>query len=182
MIRSIDASMIKDCIPAGANQIFYKTDKVRTLTISPQKTGFGIRYFLVCPACGRRFQRLYLCGNRLLCRTCGNIPVYRGIQNSTKGGYTEIEYRMERFAGKHDIEFTYPFDYMNFLLDERVHSRGFRDKLRVLQALENMRFQCIFFRSKYGTRTVRSVLTGRHPLLLNKYVTLKDLRDSLYIW
>lgn len=182
MARGVDISMIKDCIPAGENQIIYKTDKARTLTISPQKTGFGTRYFFVCPACGKRFQKLYLCGNRLLCRMCGKVPVYQGIQNSTKGGYIEIQYRMNRFAAKHDIAFDYPFDYMHFLLDERIRRQGFRDKLRILQALENMRFQCIMFRSKYDTKTMRSVLTRQHPLLLNEYVTLKDLRDSLYVW
>ena len=182
MIPYIDASEVKKQLPPGCERARYQTDTVHALTLSPQKTGFGTRYFLICPACGRRVQRLYLCHGRLICRMCGRVPLYRGIQNSTKGGHTEIAYRMDRFAAKHGIEFDYPFDYMTFLLDKRIRRENFRRKIRILQALENMRLQCILFHSRYENKTIRSVLSGTHPLVMNERITLKDLRDNLYRW
>lgn len=182
MIPYIDASEVLKQLPNGCERARYQTDTVHTVTISPQMTGFGTRYFLVCPACGRRVQRLYLCCGRLICRTCGKVPLYRGIQNSTRGGYFEIQYRMDRFAAKHGIKFDYPFDYMQFLLDKRIRRENFRRKVRILQSLENMRLQCILFRSRYERETIRSVLAGNHPLVLNERITLKDLRDNLYRW
>lgn len=182
MIPYIDASEVKKQLPPGCEQATYKTNTAHKLTLSPQKTGFGTRYFLVCPACGRRVQRLYLCCGRLICRTCGKVPLYRGIQNSTRGGYFEIQYRMDKFAAKHGIKFDYPFDYMTFLLDKRIRRESFRRKIRILQALENMRLQCVLFHSRYVRKTIQSVLDGTHPLVTDERISLKDLRDNLYRW
>ena len=117
-----------------------------------------------------------------MCRECGDVPVYKGIQNNTKGGYDEIGYRMQRYAAAHDIQFSFPFDYMAFVLDDRCSLNSFRVSLKILQGLENMRSQSIFYQKRYSNKTIKAVLTGTHPLIVNDRVTLQSLRDWFYEW
>ncbi len=176
MIYCIDVMDVQQYFKGG-NRIFYITDYKRPLVMDHVKVGFGFRNYLICPECGNRFVKLYLCGNRFVCRKCGKVPVYSGIQNTTKGGYKEIQYRMERYAGKHKIQFEYPFDYLDFVFDQKDP-----EALRVLQALENMRCQSIFFGVKYSSSTIRSVLSGDHPIMKDDQIALQDLRDHFYDW
>ena len=98
----------------------------------------------------------------------------------TKGGADEIAYRMKQYAYKHDIAFEFPFDYTVFGNDERSRKQSFRDKLIVLQGLENMRFQAIMGKTIYSSKVISSVCRGKHPLL--KAVSLYDLKNWIYNW
>ena len=182
IVQCLDVNKIKDKVSPDHCQLTYTTDQKRPLQVEYQKTGYGKRPFLICPLCGRRFKRLYLCGNVLMCRDCGNVPVYKGIQNNTKGGYDEIGYRMQRYADAHDIRFSFPFDYLAFVLDERCSLKSFRLSLKILQGLENMRSQSIFEQKQYSNQTIKAVLTGKHPLIVNERVTLQSLRNWFYEW
>jgi len=76
--------------------------------------------------------------------------------------------------------FEFPFDYTVFGNDERSRKQSFRDKLIVLQGLENMRFQAIMGKTIYSSKVISSVCRGKHPLL--KAVSLYDLKNWIYNW
>ena len=179
---SIDVGQLKSHIKADAHDVTIRTGgKSQVILLAYQKTGYGQKRFFVCPYCSKRVQRLYQSeGSDWKCRKCSGVNPYYGIQNNTKGGYDEIAYRMKRYAAAHDIQFSFPFNYLDFILDDRIHREKFRTYITVLQALENMRFQAIIFQTKYDTKTIRSVTSGKHPLLQS--CTLKELKDNFYDW
>lgn len=160
---------------AGSKIAVASGEQKSVIQLAEQKTGFGVRKFFVCPVCGERRVKLYFVGNGFKCATCGKINLYTGIQNGTKGGERELEYRMMRFAAAHEIgEIEWPFDYRNYIFDTRMSRTSFRRKIAILQALENMRSQNIFFKTVYSQKAIKAVLTGKHPLLKEK--TLYELQ------
>lgn len=145
-----------------------------------QKTGYGQKRFFLCPSCEKRVEHLYVTSKGILkCRKCSGIR-YKGIQDTTKGSYDEIAYRMKRYANKHNIDFDFPFSYLAFANDKRCNKQKFRQYLTVLQALENMRFQALFYKTRYTSKLLHQVISGKHPLLY--LLTLSDLRKWLYDW
>ena len=121
----IDVRDLKGKIKDNAVQVTLDViGKKHDLMLAYQNTGFGKKRFFVCPYCSKNVQYLYITGNGLKCRTCGDVK-YTGIQNNTKGGYDEIAYRMKKYAAAHDIQFSFPFNYLDFVLDDRMH----REKL-----------------------------------------------------
>lgn len=148
--------------------------------ISRQITGFGEKCFMICPDCGERFTKLYFINEKLKCRNCGNVKAYWAIQNTTKGGYIEIQYRMEIIAQKNNISFEYPFDYMKIIIDERMRKPKLVETIKILQALENMRNQNIFSNTVYSTKSIKSVINGEHPNL--KKYSLMEIRNYFFPW
>lgn len=145
-----------------------------------QKTGYGQKRFFLCPSCEKRVEHLYVTSKGILkCRKCSGIR-YKGIQDTTKGSYDEIAYRMKRYANKHNIDFDFPFSYLAFANDKRCNKQKFRQYLTVLQALENMRFQALFYKTRYTSKLLNQVISGKHPLL--QLLALSDLREWLYDW
>lgn len=150
-----------------------------SVSFAEQKTGFGTRKFFVCPVCGKRRTKLFLCNSGLLCMGCAGVNPYKEIQNTTKGGYREIEYRMERYAEKNGFRIEkWPFEYTDYIEHPAYNRKKFRKVLKILQVLENMRLQNILFKTTYSQQTIKAVLKGNHPAL-TKY-TLPELRK--YLW
>ena len=91
---------------------------------------------------------------------------------------------MERYAKKNNIEIVrFPFNYMDYIQDERPMKKGkdsFRMKLKVLQALENMRFQTIMMKKTFSNQAIRKVISEKHPIL--QKVSLKDMTMIWYDW
>lgn len=165
----LDISRIDKKHKAGSRLCAMVDGETFNVQLTEQKTGFGSRKFFICPECERRTMRLYRrAGTLFICDKCAGINLYKPIQNGTKGGYIELSYRMERYAAKRDISFDYPFDYAQFADDPRSDDAAFRQSLLILQALENMRSQNIFFKTVYSQKTIKAVLTGKHPLLSEK--------------
>lgn len=176
----IDVRDLKGKIKDDAKGVTLRIgDKMQHIRIAYQNTGFGKKWFFVCPYCSKNVQHLYIDGTDLKCRTCGGVK-YTGIQNCTKGGYDEIAYRMKRYAAAHDIQFSFPFNYLDFALDARIRKTKFRDSVKVLQALENMRFQGIICKTTYSAETIRQVTSGKHPLL--QICSLMELKEYFYDW
>ena len=175
----IDISQIEKKYKAGSSLCAEIDGERYTIQLAEQRTGFGSRSFFVCPECGRRTKRLYQnCEKPFYCDKCAGINLYKPIQNGTKGGETELEYRMERFARKNKINFEYPFDYMQFAKDPRNTKADFRQCLLILQALENMRMQNILYKTVYSPKTIKAVLNGSHPLLQEKGI--EKIKKYLY--
>jgi hypothetical protein len=178
----IDIRQLKGRIKEGTSKVTLKTgDKVQIIHLGYQKTGHGQKRFFICPDCSNRVEKLYCtAAYTWKCRRCSGAKPYCGIQNSTKGGYDEIAYRMKKYADKRGIQFDFPFDYLAFTFDRRIKGARFRRYVKVLQALENMRFHALFFKVTYKPGIIRQVTSGKHPLMQN--VTLNDLKNNVYDW
>ena len=181
-MKCINIKQFKGKVKPDAERVTFTDDtgKQNTIEFCYQKTGFGKKRFLMCPYCSKRVEILYRSESGYKCRDCLGIKPYKGIKNMTKGGADEIAYRMKQYAYKHDIVFEFPFDYTVFGNDERSRKQSFRDKLIVLQGLENMRFQAIMGKTIYSSKVISSVCQGKHPLL--KAVSLYDLKNWVYNW
>ena len=178
----IDVRQFKDKVKPDAKEVTFKDSHglQRTVSFLYQKTGYGKKRFFCCPFCLKRVQKLYFVGNEYMCSECGKVNPYEGIKNSTKGGYDDIFYRMKRYAARYDIQFNFPFDYLDFIFDPRIGKQSFRKHLTVLQGLENMRFQSIISKTTYSTKVLSSVIRGKHPLLQSQ--TLWELKNWFYDW
>jgi hypothetical protein len=178
----IDVRQLKGRIKVDADRVKIKVgDKVQVVRFGYQKTGYGQKRFFICPNCFKRVEKIYYtsaCAWK--CGRCSSINPYHGIQNNTKGGYDEIAYRMRKYADKKNISFNFPFNYLDFAFDSRTKKAKFRQYMKVLQALENMRFHAMFFKVTYEPDIIRQVMSGRHPLMQN--VTLNDLKNNVYDW
>lgn len=177
----IDIRQLKSHIKPNETVLTIKAgEQEQKISLEYQKVGYGKRCFFCCPYCSKRVERLYLKNQLWRCAKCHGINLYRGIQNNTKGGYKEIAYRMMRYAGKYNIPFNIPFNYLEFVQDKRIRRNKFRQHLKVLQALENMRFHALFFDHTYKSLDFRLIISGRHPLLQTE--TLQDLKNNIYDW
>jgi len=112
--------------------------------------------------------KLVFVGGKFVCFPCTGINPYNEIQNTTKGGYRHIEYKMERFASRHGIRILgYPFHYFDYPRPPRKKVELWHKNIKILQALESMRNQSIFFYKKWSTKTIKSIEDGT-----NYYLTL----------
>ncbi len=181
-VEYIDVRQFKDKVKPDAKEVTFKDSHglQRTVSFLYQKTGYGKKRFFCCPFCLKRVQKLYFVGNEYICSECGKVNPYKGIRNDTKGGYGEIAYRMKRYAARYNIQFEFPFDYSYFALDKRVRKKSFVKCLMVLQALENMRFCSLIFKTTYKATVIRSVIMMKHPI--QRSATLEDLKNNMYDW
>lgn len=136
------------------------------IEFSKQKTGYGEKLFMKCPVCGERREKLYFINGLAKCRECIPQNVYRGIQHTTIGGTDYISYKMHRYAKKNGINIKkFPFMYYEYEKPKFISGDRWCDKLIVMQALENMRFQTIFCKRIWSKRTIDSVLQWDNSLL-----------------
>lgn len=179
----IDIKQFKDKVKKDAETVTFKNNPdgaEYTVCFGYQKTGYGSKRFFLCPCCSKRVQKLYYVGCGYKCRECAKVNPYKGIKNMTKGGADEIAYRMKRYAAQNDIVFDFPFDYLDFLNDDRVKKASFRKKLTILQGLENMRFQAVMSQTTYTAKILSAVCRGKHPLLESE--SLWNLKNWFYNW
>lgn len=182
LMEYIEIKQFKEKVPPDAKSATFQTKegKENTVYFGYQKTGYGKKRFFLCPCCGKRVTKLYSMRYGYRCRECGGINPYEGIKNMTKGGSDEITYRMLKYAAKHGIQFEFPFDYLQFATDERIRKKSFLKSLKILQGLENMRFQAIMNKTTYASKVLSSVCKGQHLLLQEK--SLYDLKNWIYNW
>ncbi len=147
--------------------------------IDTQTTGFGEKRFFICPLCLNKRTKLYLDNGSVGCRNCLNYSPYKGIQNTTRGGYSYIEYKMETLAAKHNIKFEYPFRYYKSAFDKPKYMRfnKWEEVIRKLLILENMRNQAIFFNKKYTAKLIRHTLENCLYMF-----SMKELDENWYDW
>lgn len=146
------------------------------ISIAWQTTGYGSRPLFLCPTCGKRRRDLYYeREGTIKCRSCLPRNIYRGIQHTTRGGYEYIEYKLQRLSEKVKLNnLKIPFDYEDYPWFTDTET------LKVLQGLENMREQSIFFGTIFSPKVVSLVENGKHPNL--KDYPLWALKKNLYPW
>lgn len=175
-VADIKSIMNIDNVPAVD---FLCDNKQVHVDLARQKTGFGYKVFMVCPRCGSRRAELYMCRDNLICRDCYPVRVYKTRQDSTDGGYDEITYRMNRLAARYGIQIKQPFSYYQLInkKPKNMHQRTWERIIRQLQLLANMRFQALFFKTKYSPKAIRYALS--HCLYL---FSLHDMEKYLIDW
>lgn len=90
----IEIKDIKKLIDAGYTVIKAKwADKQQKIYLKKVQVGKGERTFFICPCCGSNANKLYLDKFGYKCVHCTSLKMYSGIQNTTKGGYSYIEYK-----------------------------------------------------------------------------------------
>lgn len=177
---------IRDCVKSGARDmdsadIRLETGSVFTVDFSRQKTGYGEKLFFICPECGSRREKLCVLGNRLLCRECYPLPVYQSIKNVSVGSCDYIEHRMKILAKREGIILKkFPFIYLEYEKPKRKHFEKWHMAITKLQALENMRFQAIFFKKRYSLEVINSVLNANNAYLYT--LDLYDMDKYIYDW
>lgn len=130
------------------------------------KVGYGQKAFFLCPICGKNKEKLYLENKLFRCSECCSLNFYRGIQNTTKGGDAYIAYKMQRFAQRCGIgKFEYPFDFRKYPRPKGKHKIKWEKNLAIMQSLENMRSQSIFFNKVWDSKTIQSVEQGKNKFL-----------------
>jgi len=176
-VAFIEIKQFKKVIDKGKQSARIKwDDKQQTIFFSRVNVGYGCKVFFICSCCGENRTMLYLDSNIFKCVNCCTVKPYRGIQNTTKGGDEYLGYKMERFAIKVGIgSFDYPFDYLQHFCPKGKHKDKWNKNLSIMQALENMRTQSIFFNKIWNQKTIQSVESGK-----NKYLkcTLLDLKEK----
>lgn len=152
-----------------------------SIDIEKQKTGFGYKRYLICPNCSQRRTHIYFYNDQYIyCRSCSPISPYEGITHTSKGGESNIVYRMYRIAANHNIRFKFPFSYYELLLDMPKHGgqEQWRKAVIKLQVLENMRSQTIFFKKKYSAVLIKHILQNCDNLPYD----LCDIEKYLIDW
>lgn len=133
-----------------------------------QKTGFGVKRFLICPNCGARRVKLVHVRGKTYCHGCAPFNVYAERCNLyDSGGTALIVYHLKKLARSAKITIRWPFDCMDHTFSKPAGMRWERWSmtLKKLQALEQMRFCAIFLQCRYTAkdikeRTSREVLEG----------------------
>ena len=173
----VDIKQFKNLTDAGRTKAFLKWDEhQQAVYFSKVRVGYGYKNFFICPCCGEYKTKLYLDKNNIFkCVKCCSIKPYNGIQNTTKGGYEYISYKMERFAEKSGIgRFEYPFDYEQHPKPKNKHRDKWERNLAIMQALENMRSQSIFFDRIWNSKTIQKVEQGKNKCLSYPLLFLKN--------
>ncbi len=130
------------------------------------KTGFGYRHYFICPSCGKYRTALIFANGAFTCFKCAGINPYAGIQKTTRGGYEFIGYKMQRYAKKNGVTgFCFPFDYRDYERPKRYRWERWHAVMKVLQELESMRNQSIFFEKIWSAETIRSIEKGTNEYM-----------------
>lgn len=163
---SVDIKQFKKATDAGKRKL---TGKYEGMPVSfyftKVRVGYGYKHYFICPNCGSNRSRLVFNGTMFYCVQCLRVNPYRGIQTTTRGGDVFIMYKMNRIAQKQGIIIKYPFDYHDYERPRGKWVKQWEKSLKILQALENMRSQSIFFRKVWGVETIRSVEEGTNAYL-----------------
>jgi hypothetical protein len=180
----IDISDFKKAVFEETQGLEIKYDG-NNIYFTKQKTGYGEKIFFKCPECGSKRTKLYFYKDNFICRKCHPSNIYKQIQNTTKGGYDYISYRMKQFAASRDIIIKkFPFHYLDYAFEKPKykHMDKWVENINILQALENMRFQTIAYNKKWDAETVKSVIDGKNTCLyiyelyeIQKYIIKWDL-------
>lgn len=137
---------------------------IQEIPIEKQKTGFGYKSFFVCSECGERRTKLYYKFGMFICRNCCNENVYKHRTNIyDEGGEGLIVYKINKLAKKLGVRATevkYPISRLDFF-DKRpkyMRYKEFEVILSQLEILEELRFNAIFFGTKYSASEINKLI------------------------
>ena len=167
-MKYIEISQIKELIDKGHKSIkIQQGEKQQIIYLKKVQVGYGQRTYFICPCCGENAVKLYIDKNLYKCHHCCALKPYYGIQNTTKGGYEYLGYKICRFANKCGIsKVKFPFNYYDYPKPKGKHQDKWNRNLKILQALENMRMQSILYNKIWKSKTIKSVEQGKNKFLI----------------
>lgn len=171
-VQYIEINQVKEWIDKGHKNIKLQwNNQQQIIDLKKVQVGYGQRTFFICPCCGQNAIKLYFYKDLYRCVNCCTVKPYYGIQNTTKGGYEYLTYKIYRFAKKCGIpKVIFPFNYSDYIKPKGKHQDKWNNNLKILQALENMRMQSILYNKIWKPKTIKSVEQGRNKfLILNLY-------------
>lgn len=137
---------------------------IQEIPIEKQKTGFGYKSFFICSECGERRTKLYYKYGMFICRSCCNENIYKHRTNIyDEGGEGLIVYKINKLAKKLGVRATevkYPISRLDFF-DKRpkyMRYKEFEVILSQLEILEELRFNAIFFGTKYSASEINKLI------------------------
>ena len=172
-VKQIIDEVGKDCDQAKVGDLI--------IGLSEQKTGYGIKKFIICPYCFNRVTDLYIKDQTTMyCRHCSPVSPYRDIQNTNDGSLRDLHYRMDRIGGEFKIDFDYPFSYQKHISErpKQYNKKKWLEGLTKLQILENMRNSNIFYNKRYSAKIINKTLK-RWDTLPH---TLKEIESYFIDW
>lgn len=160
------------------DEVYIKGTNIK-IELAKQPTGFGYKRFLYCDRCHKRREKLYvdIVNLEVYCRGCLPLNIYKGIQNTTVGGYDYLYYRMSNLAENHGIEISFPFDYTEYLTKRPKYMRVKTwERLMIqLQIMESMRFNAIYFNIRLKVKEINFILDHWEHIDLNLLIIKKGL-------
>lgn len=167
LMQTIQAVKIKDFeryYKQGKSRVRWAAgDKTGYIYIGKVAAGFGERHYFICSKCGQYRQKLAFNGEKFACFGCFGINMYAGIQETTRGGWEFIMYKMHRFAEKNRMgDLKFPFTFYDCKRPARYNEYKWSKNLMILQALESMRNQCIFWERTFDPKIIQAVERGEH--------------------
>ena len=125
--------------------------------------GFGEKHYLICPKCRCFREKLAFNGEKFACFGCFGVNLYAGLQKTTRSGDEFITYKMYRFVEKNRVgDLKFPFTFYDYPRPTRYNSDKWSKNLMILQALESMRNQCIFWGRIFDPKIIQAVERGLH--------------------
>ena len=178
-VRTVKIEQFKPIFEHGKTQVTCRIEgSPFKFYFDKKKMGFGYRHYFICSTCGKYCVELVQNGGIFACFGCAGVNPYRGIQTTTRGGDQFIAYKMQRLAQKCGIEnFRFPFLFWEYERPKYRKSERWCKVLLILQALESMRNQSIFFGKIWNVDVIKSVETGK-----NEYLRLPAIYHLKYFY
>ena len=148
-------------------------EKEGYIFIGKTASGYGVRHYFICSKCGQYRQKFAFDGEKFDCFGCFGVNLYAGIQETSRGGWEFIMYKMHRFAKKNRMgELKFPFNYYgHHPRSARYNSDKWSKNLMILQALESMRNQALFYEKTFDPKIIQAVERGEHPAVQPPHFT-----------
>ena len=145
-----------------------------TVTLTHQRTGFGVKRLFTCPYCGRRCAKLLKIDGYvpIFCPVCIPINRYRHRRNLYDSGNDSlIRWHMRRLAEKNGMDIKIPFCLISHL-DKCPPTMRFATYLRTLEKLHKLeKLRTVF--STY------SIFRSRSPIGTPRRLSAAVIKDYM---
>ena len=169
--NTIKVSQFKKLYKQGESRARWTCEgKTGYIHFGKVEASFGMRHYFICSLCGEYREKLTFNGDIFACFRCFGVNLYAGIQATTRGGSEFIAYKMQRLAAKNRVEdLKFPFNFYQYERPYRYNQDRWSRALLILQALESMRNQSIFYEKVYDVKIIKSVERGEHKAVQSPY-------------
>lgn len=184
MFHYLDATIKDFTITADSHHVELRGKQI---ALSRQKTGFGSRYFFICPECGKRVTELLLptYNNKVCCQYCSgyHLEKHSARTNLDDQAPTElINYKISCLEDKLDLyyEYTEPFDESRYAhrRPKGMHARTFKYTLGQLHNLYGLREQAISENRCFTAREINDKMSNLSvELMFLYYITIYRNED-----
>lgn len=147
-------------------------EKEGFIHISKVRVGFGEKHYFICSKCGQYRVKLAFNGEKFACFGCFGVNPYAGLQKTSRGGWEFIMYKMRRYAEKNRVgDLKFPFTFYDYPRPARYDADKWSKVMMILQALESMRNQALFYEKTFDPKIIQAVERGIHEAVQPPHFT-----------